>query len=1061
MFVLGECFMMFSYAGAWRPIGWDGDRLKTSLYYIYTISAATLVYSLTVSELVGAFLLTDSLEAFTDISFLLVSTVSVCCKLASIIFRRQKIIQLAEMLLQDHCLPRNTIEMKILRRFDKTARYLTLSCFVLAEMTVSVMSTGPLLISRENRTLPFKSWLPYTIVSPVTFWLSYVHQTAAIFTCATINVAHDSLICGFMIQACSQLELLNWRLLEMPQMARLAGGNQLSEAKIIAKHIRHHTHIYKFAENVNAIFSPTIVMQFCMSSVVLSLSVYQMSVSINDGVQFVTMVLYLCCMLVQFFMYCWFGNEVTLKSLDFGQSVYEIDWTELRARTSRDLVIMMLRAKRPIVMSCGAVITLSVKSFVTILKASYSAFNVLQRSSRQINALLPETMQVLPEAFALASCVGLWRSSDSSSAYGLYTCFTVATMSLFLASQLVAMLLSAGSSLADFADATYMLLSTVNASVKGATVLLGRRRVSGLAEALLSSCCLPRNDEERRIAACFRKIARYNVIICISLAEVTVIVLGAWPLILPADETALPLRAWHPYNASDGLGYWCSYLHQAAGLMLTAAFDVAVDTLATGLMIQACAQLDIMVCRLRAMAEACARSRDREAPSRTERAVMKQSVEHHLVVFKLADDINATFGPVFTVQFCLSSVVLCISIYKLTAGGSHGSEIFMPLYLASMVVELFIYCYFGNELTLKSKSLSSVLFGIDWTLLSLGFRKNLTIMILRSSKPVKIATDNLVRLSLESFVKAAVIKSYSYLFNRDKMDQLLGMFAEDCCLARDEVEKNIRKACEDKFKKLAKIMFFFFEILVISFMITPLSFDIELRILPYPVYLPYSLKNLWIYWLSYAHHVLTGIYLGHVAIMSDLIATGCMWHLCGQLEILKYRLQKLPDMIVTTNDVSFERQLMKECVRHHVHLYNIADFITIAFSVYVVFQFYCDALAVCMSVYQLTMITSGIIEKLAFLSYLGMILGRLFLVTYFGNEVYLKSESLTDAIFEIDWTPLSTEVKKSLLMMIQRSSKPIVVSSRFFVQLTLETFIKVVKVSYSGYNLLTSSVHHE
>ncbi|XP_058802834.1 putative odorant receptor 92a [Phymastichus coffea] len=305
-------------------------------------------------------------------------------------------------------------------------------------------------------------------------------------------------------------------------------------------------------------------------------------------------------------------------------------------------------------------------------------------------------------------------------------------------------------------------------------------------------------------------------------------------------------------------------------------------------------------------------------------------------------------------------------------------------------------------------------------------------------------------------LQAGMIKAMTFLFNEEKVDRLINMFEEDCCLAQDLFEKNIRKVYEDKCIKLAKIVFFCFEILMVSFVTTPLAFDIELRVLPYPVHLPYSLSNLVIYWLTYADHVINCIYLGHVSLLGDLISTSFMWHLCGQLEILKHRLQKLNGKVSQFNTVSFEKQIMKECIQHHVHLYDIADAIYAAFSICIVFQFYCDALAVCMSVYQLTTMTAGVMEKLAFLSYVGMMLGRLYLVCYFGNEVV--SEDLADAIFQIDWTPLSTEVKKSLLMMIIRTSKPIIVSSRFFVRLMLETFIKVVKVSYSGYSLLKSSV---
>ncbi|NP_001177516.1 odorant receptor 93 isoform X1 [Nasonia vitripennis] len=388
MHVLPESFMMFTCAGVWQPVHWSACDSRFLLYKLYTLFSIVLVYTLTISELMGAILLTQSLEDFTDISFLLISTISVCCKIASIIARRDRVIHLTEMLLEVQCIPKNVRELEITRKFDKIARFTALSCIVLAEATVVVMSTGPLFQKAENRTLPFKSWLPYdSTTTPCTFWLSYVHQTAAIVLCATVNVANDSLICGFMTHSCSQLELLNRRLLELPRAVKLKMKKLPRrlmcnvEAMIVSRHVKHHVHIFKFAENINVIFTPVILVQFCMSSIVLSLSVYQLAVRSANGIQFITMVMYLTCMLVQFFMYCWFGNEVTLKSVEFGQAIYNIEWTSLQVQTSKDLMIMMIRAKRPIIMSSGALVTLSIKSFTSILKASYSTFNVLQRSS--------------------------------------------------------------------------------------------------------------------------------------------------------------------------------------------------------------------------------------------------------------------------------------------------------------------------------------------------------------------------------------------------------------------------------------------------------------------------------------------------------------------------------------------------------------------------------------------------------------------------------------------------------------------------------------------------------
>lgn len=71
--------------------------------------------------------------------------------------------------------------------------------------------------------------------------------------------------------------------------------------------------IFRFADYINSIFAPVILVQFCLSSVVLCVTVYELSANKSNGLEIIYLILYLLCMLVEFFIYCWFGNEVTLK----------------------------------------------------------------------------------------------------------------------------------------------------------------------------------------------------------------------------------------------------------------------------------------------------------------------------------------------------------------------------------------------------------------------------------------------------------------------------------------------------------------------------------------------------------------------------------------------------------------------------------------------------------------------------------------------------------------------------------------------------------------------------
>lgn len=73
----------------------------------------------------------------------------------------------------------------------------------------------------------------------------------------------------------------------------------------------------------------------------------------------------------------------------------------------------------------------------------------------------------------------------------------------------------------------------------------------------------------------------------------------------------------------------------------------------------------------------------------------------NLSTFRLAETINSMFNAVVFLQYSLSTLLICVSIYNLAHTNimsSEGSGII--LYLGCMLMEIFILCAAGNEMTL-------------------------------------------------------------------------------------------------------------------------------------------------------------------------------------------------------------------------------------------------------------------------------------------------------------------------------------------------------------------------
>lgn len=65
----------------------------------------------------------EDLETFIEKFSLFLSVLGVSCKVMNLVIRRDGIIGLTDMLLEDICIPKDNHEAEIQRRFDRSAKY--------------------------------------------------------------------------------------------------------------------------------------------------------------------------------------------------------------------------------------------------------------------------------------------------------------------------------------------------------------------------------------------------------------------------------------------------------------------------------------------------------------------------------------------------------------------------------------------------------------------------------------------------------------------------------------------------------------------------------------------------------------------------------------------------------------------------------------------------------------------------------------------------------------------------------------------------------------------------
>ncbi|XP_047002758.1 uncharacterized protein LOC124620132 [Schistocerca americana] len=89
---------------------------------------------------------------------------------------------------------------------------------------------------------------------------------------------------------------------------------------------------------------------------------------------------YLCAMFTELSVYCWFGDKLMSESEKVAFAAYDVvtSMEECPVSIKRTLLLIMLRAQRPLCITAAGFFPFSRESFVSIINVSYSFFAILR-----------------------------------------------------------------------------------------------------------------------------------------------------------------------------------------------------------------------------------------------------------------------------------------------------------------------------------------------------------------------------------------------------------------------------------------------------------------------------------------------------------------------------------------------------------------------------------------------------------------------------------------------------------------------------------------------------------
>ncbi|KAJ3663372.1 hypothetical protein Zmor_007650 [Zophobas morio] len=310
-------------------------------------------------------------------------------------------------------------------------------------------------------------------------------------------------------------------------------------------------------------------------------------------------------------------------------------------------------------------------------------------------------LTIKPNIVALR-LLGLWPEGNEGYKKDLYAVYAFTFLNLFINCHNFFQAVNIFFVYTDLEALTAIIFVTITdllASIKVYYFVRNIKQLKALMAALDTQVFQPRRLDEEHTFYYGPKFWRFIYVVYHFPVIPT---LTAWTIYPVMDGSVkdyrLPFSAWYPYNSRISPYYEITYGYQVLCIWFSAFAVINTDSMITALMMFIRAQCDILndsVKNLGSLSSADYNSN------------LLQCVHHHRTIISFAKDCNKFFDRIVLGQFFTSALALALTMFQLTIVAPLSSEFYsLIFYTGSMTTEIFLYCWFGNEVEIKLRPVS-------------------------------------------------------------------------------------------------------------------------------------------------------------------------------------------------------------------------------------------------------------------------------------------------------------------------------------------------------------------
>ncbi|XP_034179214.2 uncharacterized protein LOC117603818 [Osmia lignaria lignaria] len=183
---------------------------------------------------------------------------------------------------------------------------------------------------------------------------------------------------------------------------------------------------------------------------------------------------------------------------------------------------------------------------------------------------------------------------------------------------------------------------------------------------------------------------------------------------------------------------------------------------------------------------------------------------------------------------------------------------------------------------------------------------------------------------------------------------------------------------------------------------------------------------------------------------SDAFFFGIVFHLCGQVEILKIKFSRAID------DNGRGAENLHSLINRHDYLLKLSVMLNDTISLVLAMQLLSSCILICTCGFQfiLALHDGNVVMVIKTFIILSTLMIQLFGYSYVGNYLKCQMDEIGYSSYNCSWYKLPTNVAKDIVIVILNAQKPVhLMAGKFFV-VNLEGFMSILKTSMSYLSVL-------